>query len=590
MSNNIQFIPKAEDLPGEIISRKQWVGWKYVTKKGSKKPTKVPLQYTTQPAKADDPSTWTSFPAITKIVGGSNGRFNGIGFVFTKDDEYAGVDLDNCLMEDGSVMDWAKPLLARFANTYAEISPSGRGIKIWCRGALKQGRKIEFHIDGVKCGVEAYSQGRYFTCTGDRWQNAPLSIMPHQADIETALEIAAKLAKPSPAAEAAAPGDGPLAEGSRHEAMKKMGIKLRVAGMNAIEIEAALLGYNAKRCSPPKPEDEVRDIVKWVAEHRFDGSVDPAMLAKLAGVDGETIYSAPVKDVKAIVDGFIYPGCTIFNARPKIGKSWLMLQAGIGVVTGSIIAGRLRVNEPGKVLYIALEETEARTTRRMRKLTPPNDFLKDITFIYRKDIEAAASGGILQIEEYLRTHPGVRLVVIDTFLAFQRVERKKTNDLLLSDYNMIQPLAELASKYDGLAIVIVDHSRKAGGDAIDVLSGSTGKSAAPDAIITLQRQADGTSLLSVIHRDAEPATYQMKLYGDDDPDHSFGWWILATGEDATTSAESQQVIDLLRELPLGPKEIARQLALKEGTIRMRLKRLVERGKVNKDQEGKYHAL
>ena len=137
----------------------------------------------------------------------------------------------------------------------------------------------------------------------------------------------------------------------------------------------------------------------------------------------------------------------------------------------------------------------------------------------------------------------------------------------------------MAAKYD-VAIVIVDHTRKAGGDAIDVLSGSTGKTAAPDAVITLQRQADGTCLLSVIHRDAEPATYQMKLYGDGDPDHSFGWWILATGEDATTSAESQEVIDLLREQPLGPKAIARQLGRKEGTIRMRLKRLVERGRVN----------
>ena len=240
-------------------------------------------------------------------------------------------------------------------------------------GQAPAGPQDRVHIDGVKCAVEAYSWGRFFTCTGQRWQNAPLSITPHQADIETALEIAAKLAKPSPAAEAAAAGDGPIAEGRRHEALKKMGIKLRVAGMNAIEIEAALLAYNAKRCSPPKPEAEVRDIVKWVAEHRFDGAVDPATLAKLAGVDGETIYTTPVKDVKAVVEGFIYPGCTIFNARPKIGKSWLMLQAAYR--RGQRIhhrgpSARLPAGEGS--CTSRLEETEARTTRRMRKLTPPN--------------------------------------------------------------------------------------------------------------------------------------------------------------------------------------------------------------------------
>ncbi len=143
------------------------------------------------------------------------------------------------------------------------------------------------------------------------------------------------------------------------------------------------------------------------------------------------------------MNGFLYPGCTIFNARPKIGKSWLMLQAGIGVACGSTIAGRLYVNQPGRGSCTSrLEESEARTTRRIQQAhAPESDFLKDITFIYRKDIEAAASGGIIQIEEYLKTHPGIRLVVIDTLLAFQRIERKKTNDLLLSDYNMITAVA-----------------------------------------------------------------------------------------------------------------------------------------------------
>src|SRR5262249_47755123 len=158
-----------------------------------------------------------------------------------------------------------------------------------------------------------------------------------------------------------------------------------------------------------------------------------------------------------------------------------------------------------------------------------------------------------------------------TLLAFQRVERKKTNDLLLSDYNMIQPLQEMAAKCD-VAIVIVDHTRKMAGDAIDVVSGSTGKTAAPDCVITLQRQGDGTSLLGVIPRDAEQQTYQMKLYGEGDADHSFGWWVMATGDDAASSAESQEVIDLLKELPLIPSSLARQLGRKEGTIRMRLKR------------------
>ena len=209
------------------------------------------------------------------------------------------MDLDNCLNADGTVKDWARRLLLRFGNTYMEVSPSGRGIRIFFKAKLAKGTKIEFTIDGEKCAVEAHSQGRYFTVTGRCWPKAPLGITAHpQADIEMALVPAAELTQPGPAAEAAAPSDtATITEGGRHDALKKMGVKLRIAGLDATMIEAALLAFNAKHCSPPKPEDEVRDIVKWGAEHPFDGTVDPATLPKLVGINGEAIYSMDVKEV-----------------------------------------------------------------------------------------------------------------------------------------------------------------------------------------------------------------------------------------------------------------------------------------------------
>lgn len=301
---------------------------------------------------------------------------------------------------------------------------------------------------------------------------------------------------------------------------------------------------------------------------------EPPKLRELTGTDGEIIYTEDAPDIEPIVDGFLYPGLTLFCGRPKSGKSWLMLQAALGVAEGAPIAGRLKVCQPGQVLYIALEESKVRTTRRMHKLTPPTDFLRDITFIYRNEIEPAATGGILQIQQYLSVHPSVRLVVIDTLLAFQRIERKSTSDLLLSDYNMIQPIQELAAKYN-CAIVIVDHSRKAAGNAIDVVSGSTGKTAAPDCVIVLKRQSDGSSLLEVLPRDADEQTYQMTL----EKGTPFGWRIIAQGEAATMSVERKEVMDLLQEEKLTPKQLAAQTGRKEGAMRMLLKRMVEDGLV-----------
>src|SRR5450755_1713925 len=42
-----------------------------------------------------------------------------------------GIDLDKCLDADGRLKPCAQPIMERFADSYAEISPSGRGIKIW---------------------------------------------------------------------------------------------------------------------------------------------------------------------------------------------------------------------------------------------------------------------------------------------------------------------------------------------------------------------------------------------------------------------------------------------------------------------------
>lgn len=285
-----------------------------------------------------------------------------------------------------------------------------------------------------------------------------------------------------------------------------------------------------------------------------EGSVSTAApvpkpaLPKLVGHNGESIRTAEVQDAQPIVEGLIYCGAAILSGRPKQGKSWLTLALAIGVASGTPIGGQLAVQQPGRVLYLALEESPNRTTRRMRKLTGLSEYLRDITFVYRDEIEAATNGGLIQLEEYLKTHPGIRLVVIDTLLAFFRLERHSSRDLLMSDYNQIQPLVELATKYE-CAIVIVHHSRKAGGDAIDVVAGSTGTTAAPDSIMTLQRQPDGSSLLTVISRDMEEMVYQMRL---NNTDEAFGWEIIARGDEARSSEQRRDVIELLRDEALKP--------------------------------------
>jgi hypothetical protein len=85
---------------------------------------------------------------------------DGIGFAFTTDDPFVGIDLDHCRdPETGVIEPWAMEIATQFAS-YTEITPSGTGLHILVRGQLPPGRRRTGKI-------ETYDDGRYFRMSGD---------------------------------------------------------------------------------------------------------------------------------------------------------------------------------------------------------------------------------------------------------------------------------------------------------------------------------------------------------------------------------------------------------------------------------------
>ena len=150
-------------VPAELKALPQWVLWRQEQRNG--KPTKIPKQDTGGNAKTDTPVTWTDYSSV--ITAARTGKFDGIGFVFSPNDLYTGVDLDNCI-RDGKLLDWAKEILDKFqAVAYIEVSPSWKGIKIWTRAKLPSGAKHKVCINpNTDEAIEAYDSVRYFTVTG----------------------------------------------------------------------------------------------------------------------------------------------------------------------------------------------------------------------------------------------------------------------------------------------------------------------------------------------------------------------------------------------------------------------------------------
>ncbi len=159
---------KPEFVPQALRERDQWVLWKTVAK--NDRPTKLPFQPTNHAAKTNDPETWCPFDVAVNCVSGS---IEGIGYVFAESDPFVGIDLDGCRNpQSGEVATWAKEIILEL-DTYAEISPSLTGVKLWLVGKspLDRGRKIE--VDAPPVGdkmpaIEVYDRLRYFAVTGWR--------------------------------------------------------------------------------------------------------------------------------------------------------------------------------------------------------------------------------------------------------------------------------------------------------------------------------------------------------------------------------------------------------------------------------------
>ena len=117
-----------------LAEEPRWVAWRSEDRGG--RPTKIPYAATGGMAKTDNPSTWASRAAAAqlaaRIVNGS-----GVGIVLGDLGDathLVGIDLDSCLGADGQIAPWAAEILAAAAS-YAEISPSGRGVKARSRSA-----------------------------------------------------------------------------------------------------------------------------------------------------------------------------------------------------------------------------------------------------------------------------------------------------------------------------------------------------------------------------------------------------------------------------------------------------------------------
>jgi hypothetical protein len=149
-----RFAHNPENVPDDLKASVTWVCCDE---------NKVPLVATASgavyAASSTDPITWRSHEDAYEAWLENEWSFAGVGRVIRVVEDLVGVDLDKCLNpETGELTPWATAIIERL-DSYAEVSPSGTGVKIWVKAP-------SITLAHVKLGLEIYPRGRYFTVTG----------------------------------------------------------------------------------------------------------------------------------------------------------------------------------------------------------------------------------------------------------------------------------------------------------------------------------------------------------------------------------------------------------------------------------------
>jgi RecA-family ATPase len=199
-----------------------------------------------------------------------------------------------------------------------------------------------------------------------------------------------------------------------------------------------------------------------------------------------------------VVPGFIPEGLSILGGRPKVGKSWMALEFALGASMGEMVLGKI-MPEVGDVIYCALEDTNPRLQRRIKKLLWPGTSEWPSRLTLACQWRRLDEGGVDDIADWAETVTAPKLCILDT-LAGIRPKRDNRDTTYDGDYKALVELQKLANE-KGFAIVVLHHTRKAeADDPIDTISGTLGIAGCADTIIILSQ-----STMYVRGRDVEEA-------------------------------------------------------------------------------------
>lgn len=452
-------IPDLDSIPLALRERPQWVLWRYETREGDDKPTKMPYQarWPDRKASSQAPRTWAD--VATAIKAAEKYGFDGIGYVFSADDPFAGFDLDDIVEGDNNIAEWAALWLAELP-TYVEISPSGKGVKGIAIGKLPG--------SGVNArSVELYDRGRYFTITGRRLHGFPKEPQPvngaldrfyayaqerkKQLDAEREQRRQRAYAEKALAAEVERVRGA--TEGTRNDTLNRAAYSLAGfvasgllsedevaqaltdaaggAGLGAAEIRNTLRsGMTAGKEQPrqvPPPRDAQAVSGAVVPASEAPAARPAEQRPPLAPITGDELLASNDPPPRVFVPSLIRAGLSFFIGQPGVGKTPALVQLAIALATGGLWLGAFRVPRV-RVAYIGPEYDRGDIRSIVVASIGKDTILPDLLVFTVENFTPPASeeDAIAMIDDLVLKF-GVEAIIIDLFTGFLPPEKYKPN-------------------------------------------------------------------------------------------------------------------------------------------------------------------
>ena len=300
--------------------------------------------------------------------------------------------------------------------------------------------------------------------------------------------------KPHRASATAPPFPQQIPQGQRETFLTSYAGSMRQRAASEEAILAALQVENSNRCQPPLPDQQVRKIAASVARY-VPGQRNSIFAGKKAIADrtGEEDAGQPLEprfrmasELRSIaaehpewlVENLCARGCVSFLAgKVKAGKTTFAIG-----LCGAIVRGESFLSYPttrAGVLY--LTEERAPTFRASLERAGLLDAERFALLLHHEAGELTWPETVVAAVEHAK-NIGAALLVVDTLSHWAGVQDENDSAQAIEAMRSLHLAAA-----DGLAVLVVAHGRKSGGEVGDDARGSSAYGGAADILLSLRR-------------------------------------------------------------------------------------------------------